>query len=981
MHKILLTLFISFLISTLCTAQKTPADYVNPFIGTGAHGHTYPGATVPFGLVQLSPDTRLEGWDGCSGYHYSDSIIYGFSHTHLSGTGVPDYCDVLLMPFTGEPQWNNGYDGKKGYCSKFSHKNEKASPGYYEVLLDDYNIKVQLTATERVGMHKYVFKNNEIKNIIIDLFHRDPVINSSVNIVGDNIVEGMRISNSWAVEQYVFFSIEFSKPFEKSLINDNLKVLPQSTKSAGNSTNLKACFTFNKNIEEIIVKAGISAVSIEGARLNRETEIPHWDFDKVAKNAFNTWNKELSRIEIEDESFENKVNFYTALYHTMICPNVFNDVDGKYRGADLTLHKDIDFQNYTVFSLWDTYRAFHPLMTIIDQKRTLDYIKSFLNHYEKFGLLPVWELAANETYCMIGYHSVPVIVDAFVKGIKDFDKEKALKAMLASAYRTDDKGLEAYDKKGVIEIEDEAEGVSKTLEYSFDDWCIAEFAGLLGKNDIYEKFIKRSQYYKNVFDFQTTFMRGKSNGGWVNPFTPEEVNANYTEANSWQYSFAPIQDIEGFMKLHGGKKQLEAKIDGLFNASSKTTGRDQSDITGLIGQYAHGNEPSHHIAYLYNFVEKPWKTQEKVYQILTEFYKNTPEGLIGNEDCGQMSAWYVMSAMGFYQVTPGTDEYIIGTPLFKKVTINLENGKKFVIEANRSKSSDFYIQSVKLNNQDYKKSFLKHEDIMNGGVLSFNLSDKPSHTWGTGENNFPKTEIKENLISITPALKDAPKSFKDKLTLEFVPMPNSEIYYSIENEKSKTKPILYTKPFDIDNEINKLSFYAIDKNGTSLVGKSEFYKLINDRDINIVNPPATHYSSGGYLNLMDKIRCAPDFRLIGWLGFIEKDFEAVIDLREIKDLTMFSAGFLQDENAWIFLPTQVDFYVSNDNKNFKHIANIKNNFPKTIKSKVFDFEYISSENISARYVKVIGKAVGKCPPTHKGAGNPCWLFIDELIVK
>jgi predicted alpha-1,2-mannosidase len=976
----ILLLLISVFSAALSFAQKSPADYVNTFIGTGGHGHTYPGATMPFGMVQLSPDTRLEGWDGCGGYHYDDNYIFGFSHTHLNGTGVPDLCDILFMPTTGETRWNNGSDGKPGYGSHFKHSSESSEPGYYKVVLDDYKITAELTATTRAGMHCYTFPASGESNILVDLFHRDEVLESSIKVISDTQIEGLRRSRSWAQDQYVYFVAEFSKPFSSYEIAVDNKPKP-GIKSADNEKNIKAIFHFNTTAgEKIYVKVGISAVSEDGARLNLKTEIPGWDFAKVRSDAKSSWNKELSKIEVEGGTDQQKTIFYTALYHTMANPNTYMDVNGSYRGRDLKVHNDNTFTNYTVFSLWDTYRAFHPLMTIIDQKRTLDYIKTFLTQYEQGGLLPVWELDANETFCMIGYHSVPVIVDAYLKGIKGFDTEKAFAAMRKSATREGNIGLKALDQNGYISTEDESESVSKTLEYAYDDWCIAQFAKSIGKNDEYSYFIKRGQNYKNMFDSSTGFMRARSNGGWFNPFDPFEVNFNYTEANAWQYSFTAVQDMTGFIQLQGGKQNLAKKLDQLFSVSSRTSGRDQSDITGLIGQYAHGNEPSHNIAYLFPFVDQPWKTQKLVHQIMNTFYRNNPDGLTGNEDCGQMSAWAVMSAMGFYQVTPGTDEYVIGTPWFSKVTINLESGNKFVIKAKGISTQNFYIQSATLNGKSYNASFLKHPDIMNGGELTFTMGAMPNKRWGVGAENEPQTAITDNLIVPAPAILDATKSFRDKKIITITGPVGASIYYSLTDSDGKTMTQPYLKPFTID-QTTSLTFYAQQNGSVSPVVTSGFVKMNDDKDIKLIYPPANQYSSGGAANLIDGIRCSPDFRVGGWLGFEKVNLEAIIDLREEKSLTTFGAGFLQDINSWLFMPSQIEFFISDKGTGYHSVGVIKNDVPQTNEGAIIKTFEMQITPVKARYVKVIATNIGNCPPWHKGQGNPAWMFSDEIIVK
>ncbi len=980
MRKTALLLLISIALSRITSAQKAPFEYVNTFIGTGGHGHTYPGATMPFGMVQLSPDTRIEGWDGCGGYHFDDNYIFGFSHTHLNGTGVPDLCDILFMPTTGETRWNNGSDGMPGYGSHFNHNSESSEPGYYKVWLEDYKITAELTANTRAGMHCYTFPAGMESNILVDLFHRDEVLESSIKVISDTQIEGLRRSGSWAANQYVYFVAEFSKPFTSFEIAVGNKTIP-GIKSAENEKNIKAIFHFTTaESEKIFVKVGLSAVSENGARLNLNKEIPAWDFAKVRDNARSAWNKELSKIEVEGGTDEQKTVFYTALYHTMVNPNTYMDVDGSYRGRDLKVHKDNSFTNYTVFSLWDTYRAFHPLMTIIDQKRTLDYIKTFLVQYDQGGLLPVWELDANETFCMIGYHSVPVIVDAYLKGIKGFDTGKAMEAMRKSATRQGNVGLKALDENGFISTEDESESVSKTLEYAYDDWCIAQYAKSIGRNDEYTYFIKRGQNYKNLFDASTGFMRARTNGGWFSPFDPFEVNFNYTEANSWQYSFSVVQDMNGFIQLQGGKENLAKKLDEIFTVSSSTSGREQSDITGLIGQYAHGNEPSHHIAYLYPFVGQPWKTQERVHQILNTLYHNNPDGLAGNEDCGQMSAWAVMSALGFYPVTPGTDYYVIGTPWFSKVTINLENGNKFVINAKDISEENYYITSAELNGKKYDASFLKHDDIMKGGELTYTMSGKPNKRWGIGVGDEPVTAISDNLIVPVPAIADAAKSFKNKKEISISGPAGTVISYILTSDNESALTQTYQAPFTIDRTY-KLRFNAEMGGKPSKWVQSEFIKMNDDRDIKLTYPPANQYSGGGANNLIDGIRCPADFKVAGWLGFEKVNLEAIIDLRESKSITTFGGGFLQDINSWIFMPDQIEFFVSGNGSDYRSVGVIKNDIPQDKEGtilKTFDMR-MPAELV--RYVKMIATSIGNCPPGHKGNGGPAWMFADEIIIK
>ena len=593
--------------------QEQLINFVNPFIGTGGHGHTYPGATMPFGMMQLSPDTRLDGWDGCSGYHYSDSYIYGFSHTHLSGTGVSDYGDILLMP-TNEIVFNNGEDGKKGYRAHFSHDNEIAEPGYYQVHLDSTEIDVELTVSDRSGIHQYQFPQSGSQIVILDLEHRDEVLDSKINVVSPTEINGYRHSNAWATDQMLFYTIQFSRPYKNITLLNN----------ANSGKKVKAAFQFESSeSDRLEIKIGISAVDEAGAKKNLEEEIGDKTFDEIKEEAQKKWETQLEKIVIESSDEDFKTNFYTAMYHAMIAPNLYQDVDGRYRGMDLEIHQTKDFDYYTVFSLWDTYRAAHPLYTIIEQERTNDFINTFLAKYDEGGIMPIWDLSACYTGCMIGYHAVPVIADAYLKGIQGYDVEKALEAMKHSATR-DHLGLESYKKYGFIPVEEESESVSKTLEYAYDDWTIAQMAKAMGMEEDYKLYMERAQFYKNIFDPESKFMRGRFRNTWFAPFDPYEVNFNYTEANSWQYSFYVPQDISGFIDLLGGKDQLEAQLDKLFTANAETSGRNQADITGLIGQYAHGNEPSHHMAYLYNFVNKPFKTQERVHQILTDIVSIGP---------------------------------------------------------------------------------------------------------------------------------------------------------------------------------------------------------------------------------------------------------------------------------------------------------------------------------------------------------------------
>ena len=949
--------------SKILPAQKDLAliSYVNPFIGTGGHGHTYPGATMPFGMMQLSPDTRLDGWDGCSGYHYSDDEIYGFSHTHLSGTGVSDYGDILLMPTT-KAIFNNGADGKEGYKSKFSHDKEIAEPGYYKVHLDETNIDVELTVSKRSGIHKYSFNETQQDYIILDLEHRDQLLAHQIEQISPTVIQGFRHSKAWATNQKLFFYIELSH-----------EVLLQYP--ASKNPTKTAMSIHNPKNEHVYVKIGISAVDIEGAKKNLYEEIGDKTFNEVKKVAQETWENQLEKIVIEDKNKDNKVNFYTAMYHAMIAPNLYQDVDSRYRGMDLEIHKTNDFDYYTVFSLWDTYRAAHPLYTIIEQDRTNDFINTFLAKYDEGGIMPIWDLSACYTGCMIGYHAVPVIADAYLKGIKNYDTEKALQAMIYSATR-DKLGLESYKNYGFIPVEKESESVSKTLEYAYDDWTIAQMAKAMNKEKVYKTYSERAQYYKNIFDPSSQFMRGRFRNTWFAPFDPYEVNFNYTEANSWQYSFYVPQDISGFMDLLGGKKALENQLDKLFTAKNETSGRNQADITGLIGQYAHGNEPSHHMAYLYNFVNKPYKTQEKVHQILTELYTNTPDGISGNEDCGQMSAWYIFSSLGFYPVTPASNQYIIGSPLFNKATINLENGKTFTVEMVYKSEENIYIKSAKLNGKNYEYSYINHNDIVNGGTLVFEMTNTPSN-WGAKDEFIPSTSIKEHKIVPAPFIAKGDIAFKESTEVELKSVDAAaNIYFSLGDNYKK-----YSNPITISEKAT-LQVYA-EKNGVkSAVITTDFYKIDPNIKIKLEAKYANQYNAGGDNALIDGIKGTEDFRTGTWQGYWNEDVIATVDLESIKEVKEVSINFLRDQRSWIFLPTQVEIFQSKDGKSFTKIKTWE--APKPYNTDEVELTTVSiNKNIKTRYIKVVAKKLGELPKWHLGYPHDgrSWIFIDEIEIK
>ncbi|WP_317899945.1 GH92 family glycosyl hydrolase [Aurantibacillus circumpalustris] len=974
MKKFFLFIGLSLLVNTKLVSQIDYSSYVNPFIGTGGHGHTFPGAVLPFGMVQLSPDTRVDGsWDGCSGYHYSDNFIYGFSHTHLSGTGCSDYGDILIMPMSGKPSTDN-----KIYGSKFSHANEKASPGYYEVLLDDDKIKAELTVTPRVGIHRYTFSKSQESNVVLDLLHRDKAINYHMRMIDSVTITGYRVSEAWAKKQHVYFVMKFSKPFEKMeyIVKGNFK--EQLTKLGGGPQG--AYFRFNtKDGKPLMVKVAISTTGIEGAIKNLEAEATHWDFDKYKKEAEAAWNTQLQKIEVSDPDKNKMTTFYTALYHTCIHPSLNIDVDGTYRGRDDLLHNTKNSINYTVFSLWDTYRALNPLMTIIEPKRVSDFINTFLTQYQQSGRLPVWELSGNETDCMIGFHSVSVIADAMLKDIKGFDQNLAYEAMKSAATYSGF-GIPIFNKKGFLEIDDESESVSRTLEYAYDNWCIAQVAKKLNKPADAALYYKRSLAYYNLFDQQTGTMRPRKNGNWLTPFSPSEINNHFTEGNSWQYSFYVPHDIENLIKLHGGSEKFEGKLDELFTTKEKTSGREQADVTGLIGQYAHGNEPSHHMAYLYNYVGKPQKSIERVHQILNDFYKSAPDGLIGNEDCGQMSAWYVYSALGFYPVCPGSLQLIVGEPLFANSKLHFENGKTMEIVA--APGNGKIIKEISVNDKSSLLSYLDYTTLMKGGKIVFNYEEKTKPV-KYGKGTLPPSNVSKTSIIPLPLIKSSSQVFKDQLELSIssVNTTSGICYYTLDGTEPTKKSNLYKEPFTVNkNTVVKAKTYT--KSDSSEVIRSKFFKLKYDFDITIKSKANSQYAAEGSQTMMDSIIANENWRRGDWLGYQGQDFECLIDMKQEKTINYLSLNFLQDSQSWIVFPASVNFYISNDNKKFTLLETMPNTEKaENEKVQVHKFEKQLAKSTNTRYIKIVAKNFGKLPDWHKGKGGDAFIFVDELEVR
>ena len=735
--KALYTPLLLVLILTACTSSQERAStdytqYVNPFIGTDFTGNTYPGAQAPFGMVQLSPDNGLPGWDRISGYFYPDSTIAGFSHTHLSGTGAGDLYDISFMPVTLPYK---EAEAPLGIHSKFSHDDESATAGYYRVLLKDYNIHVELTATERCGIQRYTFPEARVA-IFLNLkkaMNWDFTNDTQVEIVDSVTIQGYRFSDGWARDQHIYFRIRFSKPFTSVQI-DTTAIIKDGD-HIGTATIARFDFDTQKD-EQIIVSTAISGVSTEGAAKNLLAEVPDDNFDKYRNLTRDNWNRQLSKIDIVSNNTDDKVNFYTALYHSMIAPTIYSDVDGTYYGPDKKTHKTDGWVNYSTFSLWDTFRAAHPLFTYTEPERANDMVKSFIAFYEQNKRLPVWNFYGSETDMMIGYHAVPVIVDAYLKGITDVDPEKALEACIATANIDNYRGIGMYKKLGYVpyNIADsynaENWSLSKTLEYAYDDYCIAKMAEKMGKKEIADEFYKRSLNYKNLYNPATSFMQPKDDkGNFIKNFSPDEYTPHICESNGWQYFWSVQQDIDGLIALTGGKERFAQKLDSMFTYHPSADDELPIFSTGMIGQYAHGNEPSHHVIYLYNAVEQPWKTQQYAAKVMHELYQNSPAGLCGNEDCGQMSAWYVFSAMGFYPVDPVSGKYEIGTPLFPEMQMHLSNGNTFTVLAPTVSKENIYIQAVNFDGKPYSKSYITHEQIMEGATLEFEMGNTPGPVW------------------------------------------------------------------------------------------------------------------------------------------------------------------------------------------------------------------------------------------------------------
>jgi predicted alpha-1,2-mannosidase len=926
-------------------------------------------------MVQLSPDTRIDGsWEGCSGYHYNDSIIYGFSHTHLSGTGCSDYGDIAFMPYFSKTE---SFDDIKDNLlqAKFSHKNETATAGYYSVVLNNIPVKVELTATTRTGFQRYTYNEDGYGYVILNLKHRDELLEGKIEKVqqpkyeeGSMKYKGIRVSKAWAKRQELYYGFIINIQSSNEFI----------VKENNNDTKLILKYKVTKG-QQILIKTGISTVEADAALNNLKVENPFWNFEQIKKQAQQSWEKELKKIEVQDAKQPNKTNklidqlttFYTAMYHCMIHPSIMNDVDGRYKGRDGKIYKAEGFDYYTVFSLWDTHRALHPLLNIIDKKRSHDFVITFLKQFEQSGRLPMWELWNNETDCMIGFHSVSVILDAYRKQVITKAELQQLWPAVKAEAMSNRFGLGKFREKGYLSVEDESESVSKTAEYSYDMWCVREIAGELDLKEDEKYFRKFENSWQELHNRETGFMQPRKNGNWLSPFNPYEVNNNYTEANAWQYSFYhPHQDLISF------------KIDSLFIADSKTQGRTQADITGMIGQYAHGNEPSHNYIYLLE-IKKRIKYLRYVYD---NFYSNKPNGLIGNEDCGQMSAWYVMSALGFYQSCPGENKVTFGVPIFEKVFLNFID--KSVL-----------FQALKVGNLKYKVDF--KNGILNGNYNSFEskysldkILNQKNNYFLLGENTM------KNIFMCKGFLKDQDESapliipngnviFKDSLivTIDFhaetLNFNNAAVFYRVNNSSLKK----YTKPFYIysNSEISCNTYFGYDSTVyyTTKTSTAHFYRRPHNYSIQLNCKYNKQYTADGDDGIIDGQYGDIDWKKGGWQGYQSQDFEAVIDMKEKKQFAEISANFLQDTRSWILFPKKVEFYISDDNIHFTLAETIENKIsPQDYTVQTQQLKVTTQKgNNTARYIKVKAFKYGKLPEWHAGKGDDAFIFIDEIEIK
>ncbi len=948
---LLLTAFFAAL--CLFSGAQINIKNVNPFIGTGGHGHTHPAATAPFGLVQLGPDTRLTGWDGCSGYHYTDTAIYGFSHTHLSGTGVSDYGDILFRPITSES------GAVVNEAIPFNKADESAEAGVYRVTLAN-GVICSFTASTRTGIHRYEFPKGERALLFLDLLHRDKATSMKFEAHSDTSFSGHRYSEAWATNQKVHFAGVTNLPFE---------VKPGSVKGTW-------ILDFGVIDTPIEMQVGLSGCDEEGAGKNLKTE--RETFARQVERTHAMWNKELYKTEVWGGSDDDRTIFATALYHAYSVPNMWSDVDGRYRGMDDKIHQDPDHNHYTIFSLWDTYRTAHPFYAITQPKRTADFIATMLDQFDQYGRLPIWELAANETNCMIGYHSVSVLADAVAKGYKIDDPDRLLNAMDQTA-KASLFGLDEYRKYGFLSIQDESESVSKTLEYAYDDACIAWTAEHFGDEDLANTYRYRSSAYRSVTELSSGLVRPRDNGDFLELTNPREVNSHFTEANAWQYSFSPVHDLDGWMRLLGdghvekGRQRLEANLDSLFVQPSETTGRDQADITGLIGQYAHGNEPSHHIAFLYNATHSPWKGQARVHEIIEKFYQNAPDGLSGNEDCGQMSAWYIMASMGIYPLVPGKPEYVLTAPIWDSVRVDFAHGHSLQI---KKKGRGPYIQSLQVDGEPFDQNWITHEQFHKGGEWIVECGPEPS---GWGSKKPYSTDMKS---SVLPApIINAPRRFTDQTEIVFQPATHHNTTEILDGEGQEVDlegdgvTITETAAFSA-RFVDHTSGEAGHISRTLVTKKPGLWEA--DLTEGEMNP---QYTAGGVSALVDGIYGDLDWRKGDWIGVQGQDMTVELVHPTPTEITKVEVSLLKDIKSWIGLPQNVELAIWEKEK-WKVIETIDlGEKPRSEESS--SIEKIVFENFKktkTAKLRITMTNPGKLLDWHPGVGGETFIFIDEISV-
>lgn len=934
MKKILLSVCLLLLFSA---CQQRLTSYVKPFVGTDGHGHTYPGAIVPFGMIQPGPDTRQGGWDGCSGYHYSDDTIYGFSHTHLSGTGCEDYGDLLLMPFSNQ-EFPSDSIRHEDYLSTFSHQDEEAHPGYYAVKLQRNGVKVELTCNERFACHRYTFPQGGRHGFVIDLNHRDRLISGEIATEGDLIV-GVRESNAWNPDQHCFFAIQLPCTYQMELRANGTQAivwLPEET-------------------AEFDLYVAISGTDQQGALANLNA-FPHEPFDVMRQQADSLWETALSKVEIKGASKEQRKVFYTALYHCYTAPYLWSDVDGRYRGMDQTVHQMPEGRNsYTVFSLWDTYRTLNPLLTLLEPQRTQDFVYTFLQQFRQGGELTMWELASHETHCMIGYHAVPVILEAYRAGlVPDSIQKPLLEAMVATSNRTE--AHRSYAAEGYLCADIDNESVSKTLEYAYDDWCIAQFANALGEDSLYRLYIRRAQSYQNIFDPQG-FMHPRRNGAFITPFDPTEVNNHFTEANSWQYSSYVPHDVCRWIEMQGGREAAERFLDTLFASKNALSGRSQADITGLIGIYAHGNEPSHHAACLYTFLGEPEKSSALVHKVLNELYTSQPDGLCGNEDCGQMSAWYVMSALGFYPVCPGSGEYVTVEPLFKEAVIHRDGGTDLVIRKSDFPTGKFWHPGMNWSMD--AENFLDATQV----AIPDSLRQLPAPSFSRWEQRFEGVDTLELQM---PA---------------FAQSNDVKIFYTLDGSTPDTASMLYQQPILLaaDQTVKAVAYSS--SLMTSPIVTHTATRFVADRRLTYLTKPDPQYIEDGEQGLIDHIYASTNFRIGGWQGWTG-DMQVVLDLLKVKPVHAVGVDCLESMRAWIFYPASMEVETSLDGENYVTFGKMSNTqFPpeKQRQEEQNRNLFQVKGNAQARYVRVTVHNFGKMPSWHTSAGEQAWLFVDEVV--